>query len=366
MLNGRFFLAALFLSGLGALHRAEAQSAFSSQILPNGIEQTVALPASGGVGSLIFEIPGNISEGVSFSATAPAGTIFRLDGANMEVPKATLLSTETGWSPLRVFNSEGIDVPIIVFDGYSRSYGTKLANSSARQSSTTRAFDASSPCAGLSAEDVNNLIKTFSILLGSQLSVEDLCGSLGNATGNHPDQNQDPNYSDDSSYNEPYYSEEVSTYFDTYLRRNACVATPSYLYRLVTDINAVSPSALAAGATIKITVTRNTFKGKRGSTIKPKSDGRFSPAPLVLISTANVYPEIIEVNKWVNGGINSTSTLKIQDYVGYRGLTLARAVGTSVLKGGGTASFDITNRQNGGYSVCFELKKSRQKKNGYK
>lgn len=104
------------------------------------------------------------------------------------------------------------------------------------------------------------------------------------------------------------------------------------------------------------------------ASLKPVSDGKFAPRPLILMSSVgysyyNSGGATLRLVRWKNGRPGKTTPLTIEDYVYYRGQSLARSIATSVLTGG-KGTFEISNGDAVG-SACFNLVRTRQRVNGY-
>jgi hypothetical protein len=150
------------------------------------------------------------------------------------------------------------------------------------------------------------------------------------------------------------------------LRKNACAAPNKsrYLIRLAVNLTEIDPAALQAGTEIRVTFRERKYTGTKASTIKPVSEGRFAPHPLLLMSSVSAYRERVLVTRWKNDRPRPSVELPIEDYVYYRGLVLTRSVVSSLLNGNGKATFEIVGGDRG-YGVCFQMRRARQSRNGY-
>lgn len=144
------------------------------------------------------------------------------------------------------------------------------------------------------------------------------------------------------------------------LTKDACAArSTNYLLKIIIQIPKNS-----IPAKVSISGIESEFTGDRAASIKPLSDGRFAPQPLLLMSfLGNVCGQRIEIVKWSKGIKRSSSIVMAQDLIPYRGRVLTRTpIGRFM--SGGKATFELFNGLTN-YSVCFTLTKKRQKVNGY-
>lgn len=150
------------------------------------------------------------------------------------------------------------------------------------------------------------------------------------------------------------------------LRKNACAAPNKsrYLVRLAVNLTDIDPAAVQAGAEIRATFRERNYTGTKASTIKPVSEGRFAPHPLLLMSSVSAFGERVLVTRWKNNRPRPSIELPVEDYVYYRGLVLTRSVVSSLLNGKGKATFEIMGGGRG-YGVCFQMRRARQSRNGY-
>jgi len=151
------------------------------------------------------------------------------------------------------------------------------------------------------------------------------------------------------------------------LHKDTCgtKAKGSHLVRFDISLASVNAEAKAAGYDLSVGALDIKYYGKKAGTLKPTSDGKFAPRALFLLSTTGGWGgtgEKMTVVRWKKAKY-SLQTLRVEDYVGYRGLSLARVVAEPALRGG-KGTVEIQSGA-GVYSVCFKLSKSRQRVNGY-
>lgn len=138
-----------------------------------------------------------------------------------------------------------------------------------------------------------------------------------------------------------------------------------YLVKVTLDLRGVNLEELADETTIGIELETQKYTGGMQSAIKPESEGRYSPRPIVMMNyMGSVCGNRIEAVRWSNGRIVSRSPLEIYSLLSYTDYVLNLALVDSVIPGPGSATFEYTDGSRT-YGVCFKLKRSRQEKNGY-
>ena len=116
--------------------------------------------------------------------------------------------------------------------------------------------------------------------------------------------------------------------------------------------------------TLAIRASDSDFNGDMAASIKPTSDGKFAPQPILLMSFLGSFcGQHLEISKWSSGKITSKSSTESKDLIPYNGHLLTRTPLGRFLSGG-KGTFELFNGRSS-YSVCFELKRKRQKVNGY-
>lgn len=151
------------------------------------------------------------------------------------------------------------------------------------------------------------------------------------------------------------------------LRKNACAkGVDTHVVRFIVDLKGIDQAHYAAG----FTVTGKVYVGKGeavAASIKPVSDGKFAPRPLLLVESMGYSfygsGETLTLIPWKGNKPGKAKAMKIQDYVTYHGYRLARVVADGILKGG-NATFEVSNGSEIG-SVCVKLVRARQRINGY-
>lgn len=116
-------------------------------------------------------------------------------------------------------------------------------------------------------------------------------------------------------------------------------------------------------ATLTVGVTEETYEGKKGATIKPISEGKFAPNPLLLMEMTRQCGVSITESVWKNGRPKLTS-LKPEDLIRYSKRIFVRVNMGGKLQGGGKASYDLSDTDTA-YGVCFSRQAVRQYVNDY-
>jgi len=131
------------------------------------------------------------------------------------------------------------------------------------------------------------------------------------------------------------------------------------------DLSAVDSALIQNGTTIGASFREVHYRGGKAASTKPRSDGMFAPNPLLLMTSIRSGSEMIFQTRWqANGRLLTIRPVPIVAYASYRNLSLTRSVVTDLLSEGGKANFDITDGQTA-YSVCFNMSRVRQVRNGY-
>jgi hypothetical protein len=271
---------------------------------------------------------GNNSSTLDLSLNAPRNSVVTVELAKGKVSPATVGSF---WQKLNIHNGSKL-VKEFTVNGSSFSPGTP---------------DQGEPlldCSQFSEAVISSILLTYQSVYGSSFTLNDLCG----------DSERSGSTSSDSAS-----STIASAAATTFLSKDACdKRTKQYTVKISVKI----PSSLTGVAKITLSANERFYSGAKASSIKPISDGRFAPRPLVLMSSLG-GSEKIELVKWSGKKIQSRKPLKSAKYTAYRSFFLLSALLDNVLRGG-YGTFEISNSSNQ-YGVCFQLKRVRQRANGY-
>lgn len=137
-------------------------------------------------------------------------------------------------------------------------------------------------------------------------------------------------------------------------------------WRLVVsfDFRKVNRSVLKNGIAVKVAAREIAFGGSRAASIKPVSDGKYAPRPLLLMARTGSFNEVARVVRWRNGKPRVEKVYEKLDSASYQGLSLIRV---PVELPGGFASVELLDMKgfSRGYGVCLEMTRRRQYVNGY-
>lgn len=360
------YLAAFFSVNLWAFSALQAQS-LNVSIRPDSSETTTPItidnPASKQV-SYYFVSSGNSSNVIYMSFAAPPGTNVKVRSRYLAKGSAeAALSSSSGWTEQKLYS---------VYDkAVKNSYNFPKAD----LPQTSAAID----CSNMTVEMVRVVIEIYRETTGITLTVEEMCGGTTpkepNDGGTNPGDPNSGNPGDSNGGTTPgsggnngspsTYSSD--SYFRVYLSKDACApaSKSKYLVEIQYDLTAVPQEFIDAGTTIGAIVTERKFTGNRGASIKPVSDGKYAPKPLILMASpgVNLSEDQISLLKFKKGKLQSRRVLKYAKALYYKGMFLSSALLDGVLKGG-KGTFEIAN-DDLMYSVCFKLERKRQSVNGY-
>lgn len=316
-----------------------AQTTIISQEVRSGqINEIVLTPQDTAIQtvSLWMLSSGNETLPVKVSLQGPSGLKATLKARQVarQSMVATALASETGW--------------------WNLPKGTKTL---AASSSPPALPAETSICDYMTEEEIADLIAFYTYLLGRPVTREEVCGGFNGDPGD-PDNPDDPG--------DPAGLAE----FTSILLKDGCRAKRRsfYLIKLDLSLNQVDRSQ-QENITIQAAITARRYSGKRRASLKPVSEGRYAPAPLMLMEALGGgfffggVSEKMYINKWSKGRPKKNRKVNTPQYVYYRDMRLAEGLIGSHLRGGkatATLSNDIT-----GYSVCLRLERRRQKWNGY-
>ncbi len=146
--------------------------------------------------------------------------------------------------------------------------------------------------------------------------------------------------------------------------RDACGSeTEPYIFAVYVDLSraSVDPSDRT---TISYWGQSRRRSGGREASIKPVSDGKYAPRPLILMRSLGACGQELNVVQW--NAKKPTRIVKSHPYdmLPYHGMILNRSpLGPAELTGG-MGTFELSNSYES-YGVCFNLVAQRQRANGY-
>lgn len=341
-------LAALIL--FAPCNSAQAQSTLT--IPANGKEgtQSISDPTIKTV-SFISRIKGNISQYLDFSAQGPSGIKGYVDVR--QVGRAGKLGPKFR---LSFPKKKGSTTQLV--DGTAKKAVVKasVTTLSAEGEPTAEQITKIATATGLSEAVIKILLR--------YMSEEQIIAKYGRT------ETVDPGNSSSPSPSNPTPSTPPGALAGRALlsKDNCDKSVDEYLVEFVIDLSGIDRNAPGGQGSITASITAGE-NGLSAASIKPISDGKFAPRPLVLIESNgyNYYAgsqEQLRVINWSKGRPGKARSLKIEDRIYHQGQSLARSVAQGILTGG-RGTFEISNGQKVGVA-CMSLVRSRQRVNGYK
>ncbi len=346
MRNYNGFLA--FLSVLMLPILCPAQQPLFQEIKADGDHHTLTVSSTSAPSKKVtfwYVSNGNLSTILNVLFEGPeAATVsmrmrpFKSEGAQ------SLLGETKGWIGLNLTNAAGRD----------RANYTFPAAPARSATSRPPAEAAKVDCSGLSEEAIQKLLDFYKNAFGTSITRAELCENIdpGSGTGGTGGSGGSDNGA-------------TSPVFRSLLSKDTCSKSSKYLVQIEFDLNAVAQASLDKGVSLLASVDEYEYNGSKAASIKPISDGKFAPRPLILMSSVGGYytNEQISLVRWGRGKIKSRKILKFAKSLYYKNLFLSSALVDGVLTGG-KGTFEITNGVDI-YSVCMKLQRTRQRVNGY-
>ncbi len=363
--NGVFQMKYLIAAILVSVSIVEAQS--PALLSVDGRPTTVSVAAGAATKRTFYSvIKGNSSAMVRLALTAPTATKVKASTIKITGTVAQALATKKGFTSLQVLTeSQAASFNASPCIDFSPGEGSAEPEASIPQP------ESSSPLCDLFPPDARAAIgEALAALYGGSWSDAQVCGYLVNNYfgGAEPCDPVDPLCAllqslEQSQPQAARYSPAIATTYQSFTVRvsqDACAPKSTrYLVKFELSIPARNESL-----TITARATSNIFSGAKAASIKPVSDGKFAPQPILLMSfLGNLCGQRLELSKWSAAKRISKSTTEPKDLIPYNGRVLTRTPIGSFLTGG-KGTFELFNGRTN-YGVCFELRKRRQKVNGY-
>lgn len=303
---------------------------------------------------------GNQSEPISVTLSAPRGSKITASMAGLQQNALQQVVRGKGFVPISLRTMRQI------------SQGRTCLEFAPGESSTEippiDRPESNSPLCDLFSEDeFSALTETLEAVYGGQWSRAQVCGYLvayyfGGA------EECDPNDPDCAILTAPAYSPLVIPVETTTLyglvHKNACASKSSkYLVRFKVDLSKVEAS-FPASVNVSLSASLKKFLGSKAATIKPKSDGRYAPEPILLMNyLGTMCGQSLSLAKWRGNQLRRVVPLRLGDLIFYKNWILTRSPIGRVLTGG-KGTFELYTHHSG-YGVCFDLVRRRQRANGY-
>ena len=239
---------------------------------------------------------GNQSEPISVTLTAPRGAKI-----------TTSMSGLKGNAMEQVIKGKGF-VPISLKTMRQISQSRTCLDFAPGESSTEvppidRPESDSPLCDLFSEAEFNAIAETLAAVYGGQWSRAQVCGYLvtyyfGGAEDCDP---ADPDCAilTAPAYSTPAVPVETSTRYGL-IHKNACASkSTKYLVRFKVDLSKVE-SPVPVSTSLTLSASLHKFSGSKAATIKPKSDGRFAPEPILLMNyLGTMCGQNLSLVKWM-------------------------------------------------------------------
>lgn len=337
---------------------AHAQGSYAIPVVANGQPQTISIPPlpAGQTVTLYFSDVGNQTHGIDFELAGPAGLVFDLAQANYYAFLEHALYFEHDpyfWTFHWPYDqATGQTAPSLVIPNY---YGGGDTPSDVPPGGGADDDTIAQLCNDIPLDVATVLITLCSDQTGHQCTRIEACRMFM------------ARQSGERAANPALMSTHAtgSVNFSSVILKDSCDPDKNrnYFIRIRLNSNGLDPALVASGYQVTLKTTVRQYKGSKAFAVKPKGEGRVK-GTLFLAHTTNQYNERARLDLWDGGTISYATALKIEDYVGHRGQTLARIAANRVLfrrRG----SFTIGTPTDA-YSTCVKLEKSRQNLNGYK
>ena len=315
---------------------------------------------------------GNSTQPFSVSLEGPQGMTFEASLATLkEIPTEQVLIDRDFWKiPLKSSKQANRESTSNCL-GFAPGETTNEAPPIARPESNSPLCDL------FSESDFQALAQTLSTTYGGEWTHAQVCGYLvenyfGGTEQCDPNDPEcialgggQPQAATTGTYPKMASTSDTQRIFGFGLfRKDACAKRKTkYLARFIVDLATVDPQ-LYPTVTLTIQAMEFKYSGDKAASLKPKSDGRFAPQPILLMTfLGTLCGQKLDVIKWAKGKPRQTTPVRLGDLLPYNGRILTRSPIGGVLNGG-KGSFDLTTARNA-YGVCFELVRRRQKVNGY-
>lgn len=290
-----------------------------------------------------FTSRGNITVPFDFALAGPTGAKIAIKATVLKRAIKDTLNTSKGWW----------NVPLST---------KKLVIKNTSQEHYAAAQE--SGCPGVSEETIQQIIAIYQ-LMGQSLTPEEVCQTFFHG-GNPGTPTPEPTPGGGGGYTPGGSGGTISE--RGLLQKDTCGTNGNtrYLMTVRVDLSGVDAATYQEGFLVQAAVLMRPWKGDMAASIKPKSDGHYSPNPLLLMAAVGglfYTGEWANVMVWNHGKGKLIAKLPGDNYISYIGHLLVIMLPGKVLKGG-RATFEMTNGY-AAYSVCFSLVRQRQKANGY-
>ncbi len=152
------------------------------------------------------------------------------------------------------------------------------------------------------------------------------------------------------------------------MERDKCSSSIRYAIAVKVNLRSIDWTQYPSGLKIGVILKAKAYSGNIRAALKPSSDGKFFPQPIMLMATTGysfISGEYMRAVFFKRGRVSRTLKLNRGDYIYYRG-TVFRREPVGKLMSGGRAVLEMVNNGNAtAYGVCVSLNRRRQEFNGY-
>lgn len=315
--------------------------------------------------SLVFYYiaKGNISSEIGVEVLGPKGLDASVEAAQVRGSALTTLDKGKFW---KIFLKGSL-----VESAKSRVAHIEPRSSLVKSKKINTRASATPPCALLPADVIKSILDNLSASQHREVTYDELCNGDTSASAGSGDSDvgngsvELPNGSFNTTNNQPKIDQSYGSAIG-FLEKDNCASIKDYLVRVTVKLNKVAAADLAQGFTVKAAVQESVYNGGRAASLKPVSDGKFAPRPLLLMESLG-GGQWVNLVQWVGGSPRIVVKVAAStSIVYYRGYVLVRVVADKLLAGGRgeKINYELTNG-NSIYNVCGRRARVRWRINGY-
>lgn len=306
-----------------------------------------------------FISKGNVSTQIGAEVLGPTGLQASVEAAQIKGSALETLQKGNFW---KVFLSANGSTS-------GRSAVTPASSKTTPRSTVnTRATDSS--CASLPSSVIAIIVANISAQRGTPVSYEEICpAATGQGlAGNQASLEEGAEIPEGSEVPVAAQPKIEQTYGSAkgIIQKDNCSSLKQYLIRVSVKLDKLAPDVLAQGFEIKSRLQEVEYVGGRPASLKPVSDGKYAPRPLLLMQSLG-GGQWVNLVTWAKGKPKIVAKVAASPSIVYwRGLVLVRVVADKLLAAGGgrKVNFELTNGSTI-YNVCGKSARVRWRTNGY-
>ena len=304
--------------------------------------------------------PGKESTVLTADITAPKGAMVKTTATRITRTVKEALSNLKAHYPLDLYTSGVHNAR------HSECHGIEVPLEDLKASDFAPSW--SDTCTLFTQEELQALVDQFNLSYGGGWTIGHVCTYLTQTIGDVDWDGELPGFGRMARA----YAREDDPFVDTYdltglFKKDMCSTrkTDRYLVRIEVDFKKVDPASAPDGVMVFSSVMESRYQGSRSASLKPKSDGRYAPKPIVLMDyMRKMCGNRVVISKWKDGKPKKLADHASYGFIRRNGSLFTRTLVDGGLKGG-KGVFDLYDGSNA-YGVCFELVAKRQNKNGYR